>query len=131
VVTPNIPEALALTGSPPEEPFYLEELAGDVVALGPRAAVVTGGHSDEVVDSYCDSERFVEIEGERHPDGAAHGSGCTHSSALAAFLARGLEPLEAAREARKIASAAVGAGLRGLGAGSGPVDVFGLADRRH
>jgi hydroxymethylpyrimidine/phosphomethylpyrimidine kinase len=132
VVTPNIPEALALTGSPPEpESFFLEDLARDVVALGPRAAVVTGGHSDEVVDCFCDRERFVEIEGERHLDGAAHGSGCTHSSALAAFLARGLEPLEAAREARKIASAAVGAGLRDLGAGPGPVDVFGLADRRR
>jgi hydroxymethylpyrimidine/phosphomethylpyrimidine kinase len=131
MVTPNIPEALALTGSPPEEPFHLEELARDVVALGPRAAVVTGGHSDEVIDSYCDGERFVEIEGERHPEGAAHGSGCTHSSALAAFLAKGLEPLEAAREARRIASAAVGAGLRDLGAGPGPVDVFGLADRRR
>jgi hydroxymethylpyrimidine/phosphomethylpyrimidine kinase len=131
VVTPNIPEALTLTGSPPEDPFFLEDLAHHVVALGPRATVVTGGHSDEVVDSFCDRERFVEIEGERHPDGAAHGSGCTHSSALAAFLARGLEPLEAAREARKIASAAVGAGLRDLGAGPGPVDVFGLADRRR
>jgi hydroxymethylpyrimidine/phosphomethylpyrimidine kinase len=130
VVTPNIPEALALTGSPPDEAFFLEDLAREVVALGPRCAVVTGGHSDEVVDSYCDSERFVEIEGECHPDGAAHGSGCTHSSALAAFLAKGLKPLEAAREARKIASAAVGAGLRDLGTGPGPVDVFGLTDRR-
>jgi len=129
VVTPNIPEALALTGHAESDPFYLEELARDVVALGPRAAVVTGGHSDEVIDCYRDRERFVEIEGERHPEGASHGSGCTHSSALAAFLARGLEPLEAAREARRIASQAVGAGLRELGAGPGPVDVFGLADR--
>jgi hydroxymethylpyrimidine/phosphomethylpyrimidine kinase len=124
VVTPNIPEARVLTGL--GEEAGQEELARGVVALGPKAAVVTGGHSEAMVDLFLDSERVVEIPGERHPDGAAHGSGCTHSSALAAYLARGEEPLEAARKAREIASAAVGAGLRGIGKGPGPVDVFGL-----
>jgi hydroxymethylpyrimidine/phosphomethylpyrimidine kinase len=126
VVTPNIPEALALTGHPESDPFYLEDLARDLVGLGPPVAVVTGGHSDEIIDCYRDGERFVEIEGERHPEGASHGSGCTHSSALAAFLAKGFEPLEAAREARRIASDAVGAGLRELGSGPGPVNALGL-----
>jgi hydroxymethylpyrimidine/phosphomethylpyrimidine kinase len=125
VATPNIPEARVLTGA--LEGATQEELVRGVVALGPKAAVVTGGHSEEIVDLFFDGERLVEIPGERHPDGAAHGSGCTHSSALAAFLARGEEPLEAARLAREIASAAVGAGLRDIGAGAGPVDVFGLA----
>lgn len=124
VATPNIPEARVLTGL--GEGASQEELARGVVALGPRAAVVTGGHSAELIDVFCDGERTVEIHGERHPDGAAHGSGCTHSSALAAFLARGEEPLEAARRARAIASAAVGAGLRDIGSGAGPVDVLGL-----
>jgi hydroxymethylpyrimidine/phosphomethylpyrimidine kinase len=100
-----------------------------VVALGPRAAVVTGGHSEDLVDLFCDGEQLVEIPGERHPDGAAHGSGCTHSSALAAFLARGLQPLEAARRAREIASEAVGNGLREIGAGPGPVDALGIRER--
>ena len=68
----------------------------------------------------------VEIAGERHPDGASHGSGCTHSSALAAQLALGLEPLEAARRAKEIAAESVRDGLRGLGHGAGPVDVIGL-----
>jgi hydroxymethylpyrimidine/phosphomethylpyrimidine kinase len=122
VATPNIPEARVLTGL--GEGASQEELARAVVALGPKAAVVTGGHSEELVDLFCDGERFVEIAGERHPDGAAHGSGCTHSSALAAYLAHSEEPLEAARRAREIASAAVGAGLREIGAGPGPVDVF-------
>ncbi|HEU5252550.1 MAG TPA: bifunctional hydroxymethylpyrimidine kinase/phosphomethylpyrimidine kinase [Solirubrobacterales bacterium] len=124
VATPNIPEARVLTGL--GEGASQEELARAVVALGPRAAVVTGGHSERVVDLFFDGERVVEIPGERHPDGAAHGSGCTHSSALAAYLARGEEPLEAARKAREVASAAVGAGLRGIGKGPGPVDVFGI-----
>jgi hydroxymethylpyrimidine/phosphomethylpyrimidine kinase len=124
VATPNIPEARVLTGA--GEGAGQEELARGVVALGPRAVVVTGGHSEELVDLFFDGERSVEIPGERHQDGAAHGSGCTHSSALAAFLAHGDEPLKAARKARVVASEAVGAGLREIGAGPGPVDALGI-----
>lgn len=124
VATPNIPEARVLTGL--GEEASQQELVRAVVGLGPKAAVVTGGHSEEVVDLFFEGERVVEISGERHPDGAAHGSGCTHSSALAAYLARGEEPLEAARKARVVASEAVGAGLRNIGKGPGPVNALGL-----
>jgi hydroxymethylpyrimidine/phosphomethylpyrimidine kinase len=124
VLTPNLPEARALTGA--GEDASQEDLAREALALGPRAVVVTGGHSERLVDLFFDGRESAEIPGERHADGAAHGSGCTHSSALAAFLARGASPLEAARGARQIASAAVGNGLRELGQGPGPVDVFGL-----
>jgi hydroxymethylpyrimidine/phosphomethylpyrimidine kinase len=124
VATPNIPEARVLTRL--GEGASQEELARAVVALGPRAVVVTGGHSEELIDLFFDGEQVVEIPGERHPDGAAHGSGCTHSSALAAYLARGETPLEAARKARAIASEAVGAGLREIGKGPGPVNALGL-----
>jgi hydroxymethylpyrimidine/phosphomethylpyrimidine kinase len=124
VVTPNIPEARALTGA--GERDSQEDLAREVLALGPHAVVVTGGHSERVVDVFFDGRESAEIAGERHPDGAAHGSGCTHSSALAASLALGKTPLEAAREAREITSAAVAHGLREIGAGPGPVDVIGL-----
>jgi hydroxymethylpyrimidine/phosphomethylpyrimidine kinase len=122
VATPNIPEARELTGA--GEGASQEELARDVVALGPRAVVVTGGHSEELVDLFFDGERLVEIPGERHPDGASHGSGCTHSSALAAFLAHREKPLEAARKARVVASDAVAAGFREIGAGPGPVNAL-------
>jgi hydroxymethylpyrimidine/phosphomethylpyrimidine kinase len=127
VVTPNLPEARALTAAAGDVPA--QELARAVHALGPSAVVVTGGHADRIVDVFFDGERMVEIPGERHPDGAAHGSGCTHSSTLAAQLALGLEPLEAARCARKVTAAAVRDGLRAIGAGAGPVDVLGLAGR--
>lgn len=127
VVTPNIPEARALTGA--GERDSQEDLAREVLALGPRAVIVTGGHSERVVDLFYDGAKAAAIEGDRHPEGAAHGSGCTHSSALAAFLARGDPTLEAARKAREIASAAVGAGLREVGAGPGPVDALDLAGR--
>ena len=103
--------------------------------LGPDAVVVTGGHSAALVDLFFDGDEPVEIPGERHPGEAAHGSGCTHSAAIAAFLARGAEPLQAAAAARQVASLAVGAGLEAFGRGHGPVDVFELAaaaaDRRR
>ena len=82
--------------------------------------VVTGGHREEATDVLFDGDGIHLIPGERHPDGAAHGSGCTHSSALAAHLALGHSPLEAARAARAIAGEAVRDGLRGIGRGPGP-----------
>jgi len=124
VVTPNIPEARVLCGG--NEQDSQEDLAREVRALGPHAVVVTGGHSERVIDLFFDGRESAEIPGERHADGAAHGSGCTHSSALAAYLALGETPLEAARKAREVASAAVASGLRELGEGPGPVDVFNL-----
>ena len=123
VATPNIPEARQLTGM--GEGADQEALTRAVLALGPAAVVVTGGHSEELTDLFFDGSSAVEIHGERHSPGASHGSGCTHSSALAAFLALGRTPLDAAREARAMASAAVGRGLPGLGKGAGPVDVLG------
>jgi hydroxymethylpyrimidine/phosphomethylpyrimidine kinase len=127
VVTPNIPEAQVLGGMAETNQA---RLAWAMVELGAQAAVVTGGHSEEVIDVFYDGSDIAEISGERHPDGAAHGSGCTHSSALAAFLALGRTPLEAAERARQITSEAVRDGLRGIGSGPGPVDVFALAGRR-
>jgi hydroxymethylpyrimidine/phosphomethylpyrimidine kinase len=88
--------------------------------------IVTGGHGTEAVDWLYDGERHVPIAVERHGNEATHGAGCTHSAALTAFLARGESLEEAARAAARIASEAVRAGLAEIGAGSGPVDVFGL-----
>ena len=124
VVTPNVPEArvLALAG----EDAVPEQLARAVHALGAQAVIVTGGHRDEATDLLYDGTSFTELPGERHPDGAAHGSGCTHSSALAARLALGDDLATAARAAREIASDAVRDGLRELGAGAGPVNVLGV-----
>jgi hydroxymethylpyrimidine/phosphomethylpyrimidine kinase len=128
VATPNIPEARALTGL--GEEATQAELARALVGLGARAAVVTGGHSEALVDVFYDGDEVVDIPGERSPEGAAHGSGCTHSSILAAMLALGRDPLEAARGARQVTSAAVRVGLREIGSGPGPVDVFDLAGER-
>ncbi len=111
-------------------------LAQAVLALGPRIVVLTGGHCTRAVDLFVDGNGVgddvgVEIPGTRHPDGAAHGSGCTHSAVLAAALALGQAPLEAARTARRLAGEAVRQGLRDVGAGAGPVDIAGLQARRR
>jgi hydroxymethylpyrimidine/phosphomethylpyrimidine kinase len=137
VITPNLPEARVLAavgeGRAGEAGQRLaadaEDLARALHRLGPANVVVTGGHRAEATDVFFDGEALEPLPGERHADGAAHGSGCTHSSALAAHLALGYTPLEAARAARAIASEAVRAGLRGLGRGAGPVDVFDLTAR--
>src|SRR5206468_1456875 len=97
VITPNLPEArvLAETGgiTGADAPEALTEA---LHALGPRYVVVTGGHREEAIDLFYDGMELRAIAGERHPDGAAHGSGCTHSATLAAQLALGRSPLEAA-----------------------------------
>lgn len=128
VATPNIPEAEEITGRSggAGDGAAQAELARAIVALGAGAAVVTGGHSDRLVDVFFDGDELVEIEGQAHPGRSAHGSGCTHSSALAAMLARGHDPLEAARRAREVASRAVGESLETIGSGPGPVNVLGL-----
>ncbi|HEX3432710.1 MAG TPA: bifunctional hydroxymethylpyrimidine kinase/phosphomethylpyrimidine kinase [Solirubrobacteraceae bacterium] len=147
VITPNLPEARALVaGAEPEratgrrEPVgerdeqdqEVEELARALLALGPRAVVITGGHrrhaSDVLVEA--DGGAVTQIAGERHAGGASHGSGCTHSSLLAAHLALGCTTLQAARAARALAGEAVRDGLSEVGAGAGPVDALGIARMR-
>jgi hydroxymethylpyrimidine/phosphomethylpyrimidine kinase len=140
VVTPNLPEARQLGGAPAhrlagararqqaggDEDTEAEQLARAIRALGPDVVVVTGGHRDQATDVFFDGEKLHEIPGPRHPDGAAHGSGCTHSSVLAARLAWGDSPLQAARTAKQRAAEAVRRGLSDVGAGPGPVDVLGV-----
>ena len=128
VVTPNLMEARELAGSTGED-VRPEELGRTILGLGPRAVIVTGGHAGDGADVLVDDDGAFRIDGPRYPSDAAHGSGCTHSSALAALLARGMELPQAARWAREIAAEAVGHGLSELGAGPGPVDVLGVRRR--
>ena len=126
VITPNLLEARVLVG---DATLDGEQLARALHVLGPQAVVVTGGHREEATDVLFDGEVVTLLPGPRHPDGAAHGSGCTHASTLAAHLARGATLEEAARQAKEAASEAVRNGLRELGAGAGPVDALGVLDR--
>jgi hydroxymethylpyrimidine/phosphomethylpyrimidine kinase len=125
VVTPNLAEAQALTGEATEDK---RRLAARLVALGARAAIVTGGHGS-AVDHLYDGRDHLRIPVERLDVPATHGAGCTHSATLTALLARGLPLPAAARGAAAAATEAVRHGLRELGAGDGPVDVLDVKGR--
>jgi hydroxymethylpyrimidine/phosphomethylpyrimidine kinase len=118
VVTPNLPEAQALTGLATDDRAVLAER---LVAMGAPAALVTGGHGTSPVDHLFTGSKHVPIAVPRYPVAATHGAGCTHSAALAAGLAAGLSLPAAAREAALVAGDAVAHGLSGLGGGDGPV----------
>ncbi len=130
VVTPNVPEARALLAAEAQsnDAPSREQLARGLHSLGPRVVVLTGGHLEVPTDTFFDGQRLIDIDGQRYQDGAAHGSGCTHSAALAARLAWGDDPLTAAGRAKALASSAVRDGLREVGRGAGPVDVLGLTN---
>lgn len=133
VVTPNLPEALVLAGR--DDADDLEVLTDDDVlglartihGAGPGNVLITGGHRARAEDLLLLADgTAVLLAGPRHRDGAAHGSGCTHSSTVAARLALGDDLPTAARVARTVAGDAVRRGLRDVGAGPGPVDVLDL-----
>ncbi|HEY1818523.1 MAG TPA: bifunctional hydroxymethylpyrimidine kinase/phosphomethylpyrimidine kinase [Trebonia sp.] len=121
VVTPNLPEAQALTGLDVEDRAVLAE---KLVAMGARAALVTGGHGARPADHLFDGRTHLTIPVVRHDVAATHGAGCTHSAALAAGLAAGLSLPDAARQAAAVAGDAVAHGLTEIGGGDGPVHVL-------
>ncbi len=120
VVTPNLPEAQALTAVDGSR----RELAERLHELGAPAVIVTGGHGAPPVDHLFDGARHREIWVERHRVAATHGAGCTHSAALTGLLAHGRPLEEAARGAAQLAADAVRHGHSELGAGEGPVNVL-------
>ena len=121
VVTPNLPEAQALTQLKTEN---RAELAERLAGMGAPAVLITGGHGADPVDHLFDGSAHLPIPVPRYPVAATHGAGCTHSAALAARLAAGLPLAEAARQAARIAGDAVGHGLASVGGGDGPVHVL-------
>jgi hydroxymethylpyrimidine/phosphomethylpyrimidine kinase len=121
VITPNLPEARALTGLGTDDQALLAER---LVAMGAAAALVTGGHGPVKADHLFDGRHHLSIPVARHDVAATHGAGCTHSAALAASLAAGLPLPDAARAAARVAADAVAHGQPGLGKGDGPVNAL-------
>ncbi|HEY9240386.1 MAG TPA: bifunctional hydroxymethylpyrimidine kinase/phosphomethylpyrimidine kinase [Streptosporangiaceae bacterium] len=121
VITPNLPEAQALTQLKTEN---RAELAERLVDMGAPAVLITGGHGTDAVDHLFDGSAHLPIPVARYPVAATHGAGCTHSATLAASLAAGLTLADAARRAARLAGDAVGHGLTAIGDGDGPVHVL-------
>ena len=102
VVTPNLPEAAAIVGHPVESLDDMREAAGEIHALGAANVVVKGGHlpGDLLTDILFDGDRFHEFSAPRVQTRNTHGTGCTFSSAIAAYLALDETVPEAVRKAK-------------------------------
>jgi hydroxymethylpyrimidine/phosphomethylpyrimidine kinase len=124
VVTPNIPEAEVLAGRAIENDDGARDAARAIAQLGPRFVVVKGGHrSGAPVDLVFDGAGFTELAAERVDTQNTHGTGCTLSAAIAAYLARGLDPLAAIDAAKRYLTEALRASYA-VGAGHSPVNHF-------
>jgi hydroxymethylpyrimidine/phosphomethylpyrimidine kinase len=124
VVTPNVPEAEALTGVRVDSVEAMHEAAVRLHDQGVRWVVVKGGHlpiEGEAIDLVYDGQGFVELRSPRYPTKNTHGTGCTFSAAIAAGLARGLLPLDAIRRAKSYVSRAIETSLA-IGKGHGPTN---------
>jgi hydroxymethylpyrimidine/phosphomethylpyrimidine kinase len=124
LVTPNLPEAEGLVGFGVRTREDMARAARAILATGPRAVLVKGGHlegSDRADDLFVDGEREEWILGERLPTPHTHGTGCVLSSAIAAYLARGEELSAAVRGGKAFVTEAIRHALA-LGRGIGPVD---------
>jgi hydroxymethylpyrimidine/phosphomethylpyrimidine kinase len=128
VLTPNLPEAAALLDAPIAASERDMRAQGErLLALGPRAVLVKGGHADgaESVDLLIEPAAFTRLAADRIATENTHGTGCTLSSAIAAGLAKGLALAEAVRAAKTYLTEALAAANRiRIGAGHGPVHHF-------
>ncbi|MGA7415717.1 MAG: bifunctional hydroxymethylpyrimidine kinase/phosphomethylpyrimidine kinase [Bryobacteraceae bacterium] len=124
LVTPNIPEAEALSGMSIRGEFDMEEAAKRISSLGPRAVLIKGGHLEGVPMDLLYSETGVRrYAGERVASRHTHGTGCTYSAAITAGLAQSLSLEDAVARAKRFVQAAIES-APGLGGGNGPVNHF-------
>jgi hydroxymethylpyrimidine/phosphomethylpyrimidine kinase len=125
LVTPNIPEAEALTGMSIRSLDDMQEAATRILRLGPRVVLLKGGHAEgpDSVDVCVTATESFEIRAPRVQTAHTHGTGCTLSSAIAANLARQIPIREAIERARAYLDGAI-RHAPGLGAGHGPLNHF-------
>jgi len=120
VVTPNLPEASALSGMAVDDERAMVEAARRILGLGPRAVLVKGGHlADSATDILWDGHDLTRFPASKLDSPNTHGTGCTYSSAIAAGLARGRPLRDAIAEGKAYVTATIREGFaagRGVGA---------------
>ena len=122
LLTPNIPEAEALSGRSIHGIAEMKAAAEAIAGLGARAVLVKGGHSTgSATDVLYAGGEHLELTAARVDTPHTHGTGCTYSAAITAGLAAGLELVEAVRRAKRFITEAILTNPR-LGQGSGPVN---------
>lgn len=134
VVTPNLHEAAALLDAPiAESEDEMREQAERIRALGANTVLIKGGHAkgSEAVDLFVDEQGARRLVAQRFATMNTHGTGCTLSSAIAAFLARGVKLFEAVMLAKNYVTEAIAAADQlNVGHGHGPVHHFHAQWRR-
>ena len=126
IVTPNIPEAEALTNIQIDSDAAVREAAKKILKLGAQAVVIKGGHRKDdtsATDLFYDGRRFVVLKAQRIAGGGAHGTGCAFSAAIAAHLARGSNLEDAVRGAKQFVTGALKHSFK-LGKGRSILDHF-------
>jgi hydroxymethylpyrimidine/phosphomethylpyrimidine kinase len=125
VITPNLDEAALLLGRPLTGESDLDQAAADLLAQGARAVLLKGGHlpGDQVVDLLATpAQPWLRLRTARIASRNVHGTGCTLSSAIAAYLARGLALAQAVERARAYILVAIRSGAEvQTGRGHGPL----------
>jgi hydroxymethylpyrimidine/phosphomethylpyrimidine kinase len=124
IVTPNIPEAEELTGMKLRTPKEIQLAAAQVVRMGAKSVVIKGGHrSGPAVDLFYDGKAYCALNAPRIRTKNTHGTGCTFSAAIAAYLAKGENIERAVSSAKKYITQAIRSGFS-VGAGHSPVNHF-------
>ncbi|WP_025063471.1 bifunctional hydroxymethylpyrimidine kinase/phosphomethylpyrimidine kinase [Sulfitobacter guttiformis] len=128
LLTPNLPEAACLLGTDEAvDEYQMLEQGRTLLALGPRAVLMKGGHTSgkNCVDLLITKDDVIRLSAPRHATRNTHGTGCTLSAAVAAGLARGMPLPDAVRKAHAYLQAAIAAAdLLDVGNGHGPVHHF-------
>ncbi|MBV9736012.1 MAG: bifunctional hydroxymethylpyrimidine kinase/phosphomethylpyrimidine kinase [Acidisphaera sp.] len=129
VLTPNLPEAEALTGLRIVDPAGMQVAAQVLRELGAAAVLLKGGHlpGPTLVDVLATADGIETFEARRIATRHTHGTGCTLASAIAAGLAQGMRLGDAVRRARAYVRAAIAA-APGFGMGQGPLNHAVTAD---
>ncbi len=122
IVTPNVPEAEILSGIKIANLEDAREAARVIHESGPTIVVVKGGHLDgPAIDLVYDGTTFLPIEGQRVETANTHGTGCTFSAAITAYLALGSDPISAIQQAKRYIEATLLSSYV-IGAGHSPVN---------
>ena len=124
LITPNLPEAEALTGCPIRHEDELRRAAFRLREMGAKAVLIKGGHREgSATDVLFDGAEWHEFPAPRLTTRHTHGTGCVYSAAIAAGLARGEALVEAVARAKRFVHEAIRT-APGLGSGAGPLNHF-------
>ncbi len=122
LLMPNLPEAEALCGFPVVSIEDMDRAAKTLMDLGAQSVLIKGGHLEgDPVDLYVHRDGKMKLPAYRIDTPHTHGTGCTYSAAVTAGLARGLDVMQAIREAKLFVNQAIRTNP-GLGHGSGPLN---------